>query len=147
MDVGGGSGGGSGGRGGAAALALLSLHQGWAADASACAACLRPRAAGGGTGAHFTWLWQREAAELFGRRWQGSVNGNVRASSAVHLWMWAAAGAAVAAAGGGQRCLLCLACVGVRLLMHQLALRACGPGRQGGGSGARFAWFALGSGC
>ncbi len=30
--------------GGAAALALLSLRQGWAADALACAACLRPRA-------------------------------------------------------------------------------------------------------
>ncbi len=49
MDVGSGGGsGGGGGRGGAAALALLGLCQGWAADASACAACLRPRAAEGG---------------------------------------------------------------------------------------------------
>jgi hypothetical protein len=47
VDVGG-SGGGGGGRGGAAVLALLGLHQGWAADASACAARSRPRAAGGG---------------------------------------------------------------------------------------------------
>jgi hypothetical protein len=32
------------GRGGEAALALLCLRQGWAANASACPACLRPRA-------------------------------------------------------------------------------------------------------
>jgi hypothetical protein len=45
MDVGGGS---SGGRGVAAALALLSLHRGQAANVLACAARLRPRAAGRG---------------------------------------------------------------------------------------------------
>jgi hypothetical protein len=32
------------GRGGGAALALLCLRQGWATNASACPACLRPRA-------------------------------------------------------------------------------------------------------
>jgi hypothetical protein len=43
--------------------------------------------------------------------------------------------------GGGQQCLLCLACVGVGLLTRRLMLRAQAPGRQGGGSGARFAWL------
>lgn len=38
---------GPGGMGGAAALALLGLHLGWAADASACAAYSRPRRNGG----------------------------------------------------------------------------------------------------
>ncbi len=39
-------------------------------------------------------------------------------------------------AGGGQRCLLCLAPVGVRPLMRWLALRARNPGQGGGGSAA-----------
>jgi hypothetical protein len=130
--------------GGAAALAFLSLRQGQAADASSCAARSRPTVAGGGSGTCFAWLWQRKAAELFGRRQQGGVNGNVRALAAAHPWTLAAA--AAAAAGGGQRCLLCLACVKVGLLTHQLMLRARGPGRQGGGSGTRFSWLASGSG-
>ncbi len=45
MDVSGGGGGGD--RGGAVALALLGSRRGWAADASACAARLWPRAAWG----------------------------------------------------------------------------------------------------
>jgi hypothetical protein len=58
MDVGSGSscGGGGGGRGGGVVLALLGSCWGWAADAPACAACLRPRAAGGGSGVYFAWL-------------------------------------------------------------------------------------------
>ncbi len=69
MDIGSGGGGcGGGSRGGAAALALLGLRQGWAADASAHAARLQPRVAGGGSGARFAWLWQCKAAELFGQR-------------------------------------------------------------------------------
>jgi hypothetical protein len=100
-----------------------------------------PRWQGGGSGACFPWLWQRKAAELFGRQRQGGVDGNVRASAAVHPWTLVVA-AAAAEAGGGQRRLLCLACVGVGPLMHWLALRAHGPGWQGGGSGTRFAWLA-----
>ncbi len=47
--------------------------------------------------------WQRKAAELFGRRRQGSVDGNVKASAAAHPWTSAVAtAAAAAAAGGGQ---------------------------------------------
>jgi hypothetical protein len=52
-----------------------------------------------------------------------------------------AAAAAAAAVGGGQQRLLCSACVRVRPLTHWLALRACGPGQQGGGRGAFFAWL------
>ncbi len=40
--------------------------------------------------------------------------------------------AAAAAAGGGQRRLLRSACIGVGPLMRWLALRAHGPGWQGG---------------
>jgi hypothetical protein len=42
--------------------------------------------------------------------------------------------------------LLCLARVRVGPLTCRLALRARGPGWQGGGSSTRFAWLALGSG-
>jgi hypothetical protein len=47
---------------------------------------------------------------------------------------------------GGQLRLLCLARVRVGPLTCRLALRARGPGWQGGGSSTRFAWLALGSG-
>jgi hypothetical protein len=65
-----------------------------------------------------------------------------------HPWtlVVAAAVAAAVAAEGGQWCLLCLACVRVRPLTHWLALRACSPGWQGGGSGAHLAWLVLGLG-
>jgi hypothetical protein len=43
--------------------------------------------------------------------------------------------------GGGQWFLLCSACVRVGTLTHRLALRARGPGHQGGCSGACFAWL------
>ncbi len=88
--------------------------------------------------------WQRKAAELFGRRQQGSVNGNVKALAMAHLWtLVAATAAAAAAAGGGQWRLLCLARVRVGPLTCWLPLRAHGPGWQGGGSGTCFAWLAL----
>ncbi len=90
---------------------------------------------GGGSGTGFAWLWQRKAAELFGRRWQGSIDGNVRALAAAHPWMSGAAAVATVA-GGGQRRLLCLACVGVGQLTCRLALHARSPGRQGGGEAA-----------
>ncbi len=52
--------------------------------------------------------------------------------------------------GGGDRgeavALALLARIGVGPLTRWLALRARGPGWQGGGSGTRFAWLALGSG-
>ncbi len=74
---------------------------------------------------------------MFGRRQQGSIDGDVKALAAAHPWTSAAAmAAAAAAAGGGQWRLLCLARVRVRPLTHWLALRACGPGWQGGGAAA-----------
>ena len=63
--------------------------------------------------------WQREAAELFGRRWQGGVDGNVKALAAVQPLTLAVALAAAAAAAVGA----------------------------GGGSGTCFARLASGSGC
>ncbi len=91
--------------------------------------------------------WQREAAELFGRWQQGGVDGNVKALAEAHpLTSVAATAVAAVAAGGGQWRLLCSARVGVGPLTRWLALLARGPGWQGGGSGARFAWLALGSG-
>ncbi len=95
MDVGGGSGSGGGGgsRGGGVALALLGSRWGWAADASACAARLRPRAAGGGQRrllrlAHvgagpLTW-WLALHAYSTGQRWgrvsgaRGRIRGHLR---------------------------------------------------------------------
>jgi hypothetical protein len=58
-----------------------------------------------------------------------------------HPWMLTAAAVAAAVAGGGQQRLLCLAPVRVGPLTRWLALGAHGPGWQGGGSGARFAWL------
>ncbi len=60
-----------------------------------------------------------------------------------HPWTLAvaAAAAAAAAAAGGQQRLLCSACVRVGPLTRQLVLGARGPGQQGGGSGACFAWL------
>jgi hypothetical protein len=48
--------------------------------------------------------WQREAAELFGRRRQGGGDGNVRALAAAHLWTSVAAAAAAVAGGGDVAC-------------------------------------------
>ncbi len=145
MDVDSGGGGCNNGRG-AAALALLSLRQGWAADALACAARLQPRAAGGGSGSCFAWLWQHEAAELFGRRWQGGVDGNVRTLAAAHPWMSAAVVAAAAAAGRGAALLALLGlCRGGAADASACFARLL-PRAAGGVSGACFAWLALGSG-
>ncbi len=85
--------------GGGAVLASLGLHQGWAADVMACAACLQPR----------------------------TKVGEGQQRLRVHPWMSAAV---TAPAGGGEQRLLCSACVRVRPPTHQLALRACGPGRR-----------------
>ncbi len=74
---------------------------------------------------------------MFGRRRQGSVDGNVKAAAAAHPWtLVAVMAAAVAAAGGGQWRLLCSARVGAGPLTRWLALRARGPGWQGGGGAA-----------
>ncbi len=144
----------------AAAAAAAVAVAGWGQQRLLCSACVRvgpltrrlalcargPGRQGGGSGARFVWLWQRKAPELFGRWRQDGVDGDVRALAAAHPWTLAA-GAAAAAAGGGQRRSLCSAHVGVGPLTHRLALRAHGPGWQGGGSGACFAWLALGLGC
>ncbi len=99
---------------------------------------------------------QCKAVELFGRGQLGGVDGDVKASAAAHPWtlavaaavvgVLAAAAAAAAAAGGGQLRLLCSACIGVGSLTCRLVLCARGPGRQGGGSSAHFAWLPSGLG-
>ncbi len=80
---------------------------------------------------------QRKAAELFGRRQQGGIDGNVKALGAAYPWTSAAAAAAAAVAVAAA------AAVAVAAAAVAAAVAAAAAG---GGSGACFAWLASGSG-
>jgi hypothetical protein len=148
VDVGGGGGSGGGGsdggRGEAAALALLGSCEGWAADALAHAACSWPSAAG--------WQGSRGGAAVLALLGYGStkqqscLGGGGRAALMAMSGRWRQLICGCRRQKGGQRRLLCLACIGWAAdgSARAASLRPRAAG--GGGSSACFAWFASGLG-
>ncbi len=80
-------------------------------------------------------------------RWQWQCQG-VGGGASVDVGGGGGSGGGGGGSGGrrGERRSLCLARFGVGPLTHRLALRACGPGWQGGDSSNHFAFLVLGSG-